>query len=198
MPASATTRHYPYIQPLLRRYVVSGRASQGRWPGVAAPVAAAAPVLAGRGAEVPGKGSMPGAVTAARGEPAGLRSEPVPLAGPRQGGIRTRPPRHLRLPRLARGAADRCASGGAARRGLAAGPWWEQSWAGARPGVRCGRSRPRLNGGVPAGQAWPAARFYIRGLRDRLAKAIAAGAVSRRHGGVLCPGQRRSRWRRAR
>ena len=31
---------------------------------------------------------------------------------------------------------------GAARRGLAVGPWWKQSWAGARPGVRCGRSRP--------------------------------------------------------
>ena len=58
---------------------------------------------------------------------------------------------------------------------------------------------PRLKGVVPAaGQAWPAARFYIRGLRDRLARAIAAGAVSRRHGGVLCPGRRRSRWRRAR
>jgi hypothetical protein len=133
--------------------------------------------LPGAVQKCPAKGSLPGAVTAARGEPAGPRSEPVPLAGPRQGGIRTRPPRHLRLPRRARGAADRCASG-AARRGLAAGPWWEQSWAGARPGVRCGRSRPRLNGGVPAGQAWPAARFYIRGLRDRLAKAIAAGAVS--------------------
>jgi hypothetical protein len=49
---------------------------------------------------------VPGAVTAAGGEPAGLRSEPVPLAGPGQGGIRTRPPRHLRLPRQARGAAD--------------------------------------------------------------------------------------------
>ena len=133
--------------------------------------------LPGAVQKCPAKGSLPGAVTAARGEPAGPRSAPVPLAGPRQGGIRTRPPRHLRLPRRARGAADRCASG-AARRGLAAGPWWEQSWAGARPGVRCGRSRPRLNGGVPAGQAWPAARFYIRGLRDRLAKAIAAGAVS--------------------
>ena len=198
MPASATTRPYPYIQPLLRRYIVSGRAGQGRWPGVATPVAAAAPVLAGRGAEVPGKGARcPAPSPRLAGSLPACGAEPVPLAGPGQGGIRTRPPRHLRLPRRARGAADRCASG-AARRGLAAGPWWEQSWAGARPGVRCGRSRPRLNGGVPAGQAWPAARFYIRGLRDRLAKAIAAGAVSRRHGGVLCPGQRRSRWRRAR
>jgi cold shock protein len=44
---------------------------------------------------------------------------------------------------------------------------------------------PRPNGGVPAGQAWPAARFYIRGLRDRLAKAIAAGAVSRRMAGAV-------------
>jgi Protein of unknown function (DUF3040) len=103
-------------------------------------------VLAGGGADVPGKGL--GARRRHRGWRGACR--PVERAGspcgPRAG---RHPHPAAAAPALTspgpgrRGcAADRCASGGAARRGLAARPWWEQSWAGARPGVRCGRSRP--------------------------------------------------------
>ena len=66
--------------------------------------------LPGAVRKCPARGSVPGAVTAAGGEPAGLRSEPVPLAGPGQGGIRIRPPRRLRLPRRARAPRMCCGS----------------------------------------------------------------------------------------
>ncbi len=137
---------------------------------------------------------MPGAVT--RGWPgalSGLRSEPVPLVGLGQGGIRIRPPRYLRLPRRARGAAAVLRIDAFVALHAGTGAVWAvvEAGLGGRPAWVSAAAvlAPRLSVVPAAGQAWPAARFYIRRrLRDRLARAIAAGAVSRRHGGVLCPG----------
>ena len=136
-----------------------------------------------RGAQVPGRRhrGWPGSLS-------GLRSEPVPLVGLGQGGIRARPPRHLRLPRRARRAADVLridASGVAAVGGSArSGRWWERSWAGTRPGCPVRPFRFRLSGVVPAaGQAWPAARLHAA-RADAVRRGRRCPATGRTPGGA--------------